>query len=137
MSLNLNKVILGGRLSTAPELKYTPQGTAVTSFSIAVNRRLEKDKADFINCVAWRKTAEFICNYFKKGSSICIVGNIQTRSWDDKNGKRYATEVIADEAYFADSATKAENEDRITPIASKVENTAKFEELQTDDDLPF
>ena len=110
-NLNLNKVILGGRLTSDPELKQTQSGVSVCSFSIAVNRKVAKDqeqKADFINCVSWRKVAEFISNYFHRGSSICIVGNIQTRSWDDKNGnKRYATEVIVDEAMFVDSKNDA------------------------------
>lgn len=106
-NLNLNKVILGGRIANDLELKQTPSGVCVCSFSIAVARKVGKDKeqqTDFINCVAWRNTAEFIQRYFRKGSSIAIVGNIQTRSWDDKNGgKRYATEVIVDEAMFVDS----------------------------------
>ncbi len=115
-NFNLNKVILGGRLTAAPELKQTPSGVMVTSFSIAVNRRFQSkgedgqtaNQADFINVTAWRQTAEFVCKYFRKGSSICIVGSIQTRSWTDQQGaKRYATEVVADEAYFVDA--KGEN----------------------------
>ena len=105
-NFNLNKVILGGRLTADPELKQTPQGVSVTQFSLAVNRRPAKDKetlTDFITVVAWRQTAEFICKFFKKGSSICISGSVQTRSWiDQQNNKRYATEVVADEAYFVD-----------------------------------
>ena len=99
-NFNLNKVILGGRVTADPELKHTPQGISVCSFSIAVNRRSKDGQApaDFINCQAWRATAEFISRYFKKGSSICLVGSLQTRTWNDQNGnKRYATEVIADE----------------------------------------
>ena len=108
-NLNLNKVILGGRLTADPELKQTPQGVAVTTFSIAVNRRGKDAQTDFINCQAWRQTAETICKYFKKGSSICISGQIQVRSWQDQQGnKRYATEVVADEVYFVDS--KADNQ---------------------------
>ena len=102
-NLNLNKVILGGRLTADVELKQTPQGVSVTTFSIAVNRRGKEAQTDFINCQAWRQTAETICKYFKKGSSICISGQIQVRSWTDQQGnKRYATEVIADEVYFVD-----------------------------------
>lgn len=144
-NINLNKAILGGRLTNQPELKQTPTGTAVTTFSIAVIRRGNKDETDFINCVAWRQTAEFICKYFGKGSSICIVGQIQTRSWNDNNGnKRYATEVIADEAYFVDS--KAENTEgggiTMGAIANAAQNAnivsqANLEELSSDDDLPF
>ena len=81
-SLNLNKVILGGRLTADPELKTTPSGVNVCSFSLAVNRKVAKDaeqKTDFITIQAWRQTAEFICKFFKKGSSICVVGSLQTR----------------------------------------------------------
>ena len=114
-NFNLNKVILGGRLTRDPELRQTSGGTPVTSFSIAVNRRYSSQdsanggqNADFINCVAWRERAEFVCKYFRKGSSICVVGSIQTRSWTDTNGqKQYATEVVADEINFVDS--KGEN----------------------------
>ena len=144
-NLSLNKAILGGRLTSQPELKQTPQGVAVTTFSIAVNRRGKKDEADFINCVAWRQTAELICKYFGKGSSICIVGQIQTRSWNDNNGnKRYATEVIADEAYFVDSKTESGGDgSTYSPTPKPPQNAnlsvemAKFEDISNDDDLPF
>lgn len=107
-SFNFNKVILGGRIARDPELKTTPSGLSVTQFSIAVNRKSTKDQqapqADFINVTAWRNTAEFITKFFRKGSSICIVGSLQTRSFTDKTGsKREVTEVVADEAYFVDS----------------------------------
>ena len=100
MSLNLNKVILAGRLTKDSELRTTPSGTPVTQFDIAVNRRGAKDgqqpQTDFITVVAWRQTAEFITRYFKKGNAICVVGSIQTRSYTDKNNqKRTATEVVA------------------------------------------
>ena len=89
-NFNINKVILGGRISIAPELKQTQTGVSVTSFSIAVNRKVAngETKADFINCVAWRNTAEFVYKYFQKGSSICIVGNLQTRNYEDNNGNK-------------------------------------------------
>lgn len=104
----MNKAILVGRLTADPELKTTPSGVSVCSFSVAVNRRFADSngerKADFINCVAWRQTAEFICNYFAKGRMIGLVGSIQTRDWTDNEGrKRYATEVVVDEAYFTES----------------------------------
>lgn len=107
-SFNFNKVILGGRIARDPELKTTQSGLSVTQFSIAVNRKSTKDQqapqADFFNVTAWRNTAEFITKYFRKGSSICITGSLQTRSFTDKNGaKREVTEVLADEAYFVDS----------------------------------
>ena len=107
-SFNFNKVILGGRIARDPELKTTQSGLSVTQFSIAVNRKSTKDQqapqADFINVTAWRNTAEFITKFFRKGSSICIVGSLQARSFTDKTGsKREVTEVVADEAYFVDS----------------------------------
>ena len=150
-NLNLNKDILGGRLTADPELRKTAQDTSVTTFTIAVNRRFNKNNdgqpsADFITCVAWRQTAEFITQYFHKGSSICVVGSIQTRNWIDANTqqKRYATEVVVDEANFVDS--KSENPGATTAYtappqystpAPSVDAAAQFEELSSDDDLPF
>lgn len=101
----MNKVILMGRLTKDPETKSTQSQLIVSTFTLAVNRRMSKNnEADFINCVAWNKTAEFCKNYLQKGIQVAVVGRIQTRSWDDTEGKkRYATEVVADEVYFADS----------------------------------
>ena len=107
-NFNFNKVIIGGRLTTDPELKTTAAGVCVTTITVAVNRkRYSKDseqQADFINVTVWRQQAELVSKYFHKGSSICIVGSLQTRSWTDNNGvKRYATDVVADEVNFVDS----------------------------------
>lgn len=140
MSLNLNKVILAGRLTADPELKSTPSGTHVTSFTIAVDRRVAKDaekKADFVSVVAWKQTAEFITKYFRKGSSLCIAGSIQTRSWSAQDGsKRYATEVIADEAYFVESRNGGEAVQ--TAVATNDNSRAEPNYVDiTDDDLPF
>lgn len=140
-NFNLNKVILGGRVTADPEFKATPQGISVCSFSVAVNRR-SKDgqaQADFINCQAWRATAEFINRYFKKGSSICLVGSIQTRTWNDQQGnKRYATEVIVDEAYFVDSKSdNAAPAFGMDAASFQTQQAPKFEEIAGDDDLPF
>ena len=138
-NLNLNKVVLGGRLTSDVELKTTPTGVSVASFSIAVSRKGADRKTDFINCVAWRKTAEFVSKYFKKGSSICVSGEIQVRDWTDNNNqKRYATEVIVDEAMFVDS--KSDNVAYVpdayaTPSFST--DVPNFEEVKTDEDLPF
>lgn len=134
-NFNFNKAILGGRLTATPELKTTPSGLMVTTFSLAINRRPQKDqteqKADFINCVAWRGTAEFICKYFTQGSSICVTGSIQTRSWTDNNGnKRYTTEVIVDEANFVDS--KCDNN-----APSYSAEAPEFETISADEPLPF
>jgi single-strand DNA-binding protein len=139
-NLNLNKVILCGRLTADVELKQTPSGLAVCIFSIAINRKVAKDqqqKADFIKCVAWRQTAEFISRYFKKGSSLCVVGSIQTRTWKDDNGyARESTEILVDEAMFVDSKSEAGNYDAPT-YASQTPTAPKFEQMKTDEDLPF
>ena len=152
-NFNFNKVILGGRLTADPELKQTQSGVAVVSFSIAVNRRASKDaqpQTDFFNVTAWRATAEFVSKYFRKGSSICVVGSIQNRSWTDQQGqKRYATDIVADEAMFVDSRAESGNfgdaqqggytpDAYSTPSFSSNANTApNFEEMSSDDDLPF
>lgn len=149
-NFNINKVILGGRLTADVELKQTNSGVAVCQFSLAVNRKYSKEgeqNTDFINCVAWRNTAEFISRYFRKGSSLCIMGNVQTRSWTDQNNqKRYATEVIVDEATFVDSkndsagqAETATAQSTYVPeaYANPGANAPQFEDLAQNDDLPF
>lgn len=104
----MNKVILMGRLTRDVEMRQTPSGVSLARFSIAVDRGYTgKDgqrQTDFINCVAWRQTGEFIARYFGKGRMIAVVGSIQTRTWDGQDGKRqYATEVVVDEAFFTGS----------------------------------
>lgn len=140
-NLNLNKVILGGRLTAEPELKSTPSGISVLTFSVAVNRKHAaksegdapaQQQADFINCVAWRQTAEFISKYFHRGSGICVIGRIQTRSYTDiaTGGKRYVTEVVADEVTFVDSKGDAKAE-------APVGQAPQFEVLSDEEELPF
>ncbi|MBR6603484.1 MAG: single-stranded DNA-binding protein, partial [Clostridia bacterium] len=107
-NFNFNRVMLGGRLTADPENRQTETGVSMTRFSIAVNRRYSKDSAqqqvDFFNVVAWRATADFVSKFFKKGSSIFVVGTIQNRSWTDNEGnKRYATDIVAEEVNFVDS----------------------------------
>ena len=140
-NLNLNKVILGGRLTADVELKQTQSGVSVCKFNLAVNRRFSKEgeqNTDFISVVAWRNTAEFIAKYFHKGSSLCIVGSIQMRSWTDNNGqKRFATDVVADEAMFVDSRGESGNAQPAEVNAPTGVNEPKFEEIGADDDLPF
>ena len=144
-NFNLNKVILGGRLTSDVELKQTQTGTPVCSFSIAVNRRTGKEAAqqtDFFNVTAWRATAEFVARYFKKGSSICVVGSLQNRSWTDQQGqKRYATDIVADEVQFVDSKSDAQGATaaptNYIPEAYTGVQTANFEEVAPDDNLPF
>lgn len=136
-NFNFNKVILGGRLTSDPELKQTQSGLSVVSFSIAVNRKVkqgEEQKADFFNVTAWRQTAEFVSRYFHKGSSICIVGVLQNSTWTDQNGqKHYRPDIVADEVMFVDSKSES---DQAAPSFTNTP-TPKFEELNTDDDLPF
>ena len=101
----LNKAIIMGRLVADPELKTTGAGTSVCSFTVAVDRRFvkqgEERQTDFIDCVAWRTTAEFLAKYFTKGRMVNVVGSIQKRNWEDKEGnKRQTTELIADEINF-------------------------------------
>ena len=142
-NFNINKTILGGRLTADVELKQTPNGVSVCSFNLAVNRKFQKEgeqQTDFINCVAWRNTAEFISRYFRKGSSLCIVGNIQTRTWMDQNNqKRFATEVIVDEAMFVDSKSDGGQAPSggYIPDAYTAPAAPNFEEHNVDDDLPF
>lgn len=104
----MNKAILMGRLTKDPELRTTQNNISVCSFTLAIDRRFKNQQGeretDFIPVVAWRQTAEFAARYFSKGSRMALVGSIQPRSWEDENGeRRYITEVIADEIYFADS----------------------------------
>ena len=107
----MNKAILMGRLTSDPEIRYTEQNnTAVTNFTLAVDRKFQKDKTDFIPIVTWRQTAEFAGKYFTKGMRVAVVGSIQTRSYEGKNGKVYVTEVVADEVYFADSKREQREE---------------------------
>ena len=152
-SLNLNKVVLCGRLTADPELKQTQSGIGVVTFTLAVNRRFQSrqagdaaaQQADFISLVAWRQTAEFISKYFKKGSALCVTGSLQSRSWQDQQGnRRYATEVVVDEAMFVDSRNENGTPTGYTPDAYTAPSFStpmgaapNFEEMKAEDDLPF
>ena len=155
-NLNLNKVILGGRLTADPELKQTNSGIPVVTFGLAVNRRFQpksadgsasgQSVADFFNITAWRSQAEFVSRYFKKGSNICIVGSIQNRSWTDQQGqKRYATDIVADEVMFVDSKSEGSaggsqfgSDTFAAPsYSAQPAQAPKFEEIKADEDLPF
>ena len=144
----INNVVLMGRLVATPELRNTQTGVAVTSFSLAVERSFaragEQRQADFIDCVAWRNTAEFITRYFQKGSMIAITGSIQTRTYDDKNGsKRKATEIIVDQASFCGSKAETGTGSYTAPVAQtpapsfSTGSDGDFEEISGDDELPF
>ena len=145
----MNKVILLGRLTRDPEVRYTTtNNTLVCTFSLAVNRRFRQEgqpEADFFNIVAWSKTGEFCSKYFKKGQQVAVEGRLQTRNYDDKDGKKvYVTEVVAENTYFADSRREGE--------AGSAGSTNSFQGVDapfnanegasdftpvTDDDLPF
>lgn len=140
----MNKVILMGRLTKDPELRYTSvNNTAVCSFTLAVDRRFsrqgEERQTDFIPIVVWSKLAEFCSKYFQKGRQVAVVGRIQTRTWDDNEGKKhYVTEVVAEEAYFADSkkTDDVHSSSKIfgTPDAGQTDG---FYPMEDDDELPF
>lgn len=156
----LNVAILMGRLVADPEIRHTPNDIAVTSFTIAVDRSYVKvgteRQTDFIDIVAWRATAEFVCKYFRKGQMIAVQGSIQTRSYTDKDGnKRKAFEIVADNVHFADSKrdnsapTMGGNTSTYQQLQSQPDvmntpapaytsgDTGDFEEILNDDDLPF
>ncbi len=146
---SFNKVILIGNLTADPELRQTQSGIPVTSFSIGVSRNYSSRNAeggsqpqsDFFNIVCWRNTAEFVTKYFHKGSGILVCGQLQNRSWTDQNGqKRYATDVVADEVRFvdkkSDSAPAPAAAAAPAPYGANPKDVS-FEEMSTDDDLPF
>ena len=138
----MNKVILMGRLTKDPEVRYTQSSnTLVASFNLAVNRRFVKDgedrQADFIQIIAWSKLGEFCSKYFKKGQQVGIIGRIQTRNWEDEQGQRhYATEVIAEEAYFAESKKDNAPQDAFGSNSIQSNGDNDFE-ISVSDDLPF
>ncbi len=137
----LNKAILVGRLTKDPELRSTASGVSVVSFSVAVTRSYarqgEERQTDFINCVAFRNTADFISRYFSKGSMIGVDGSIQTRTWDDQEGKRHwVTEVMVNEAHFVESK-KDSMAAGGAPVGGGADLPMEFGPDATDDDLPF
>lgn len=136
----MNRVILKGRLTAKPELKATASNILVSDFSIAVNRRFNKDQTDFINCQAWRNTAEFLCKYFEKGQEILVIGELHIDKWEKDGENRYSTRVLVDEIEFCGS--KSENkgdfsneQKEVSPIGFDTQ----FSELLPDEDagLPF
>lgn len=146
----LNIVVLTGRLTADPELRHTSNDIAVTSFTMAVNRRFsrnaEERQTDFIDIVAWRNTAEFVCKYFQKGQLIAVEGSIQTRTYKDKDGNnRKVFEVIASNVDFVESK-KNSNTDNFqhsgdnfsaNQVAYTSGNNDDFQAVESDDDLPF
>ena len=129
----LNKAILNGRLTKSPELKQTNSGKSVCVFTIAVDRNRDREKTDFIPIVAWGKTAEFVNQWFGKGDLITIVGRIEVRNYEDKNGnKRTATEIIAEEVLFGGSKNTTNASEK--PAESQ---NGGFEKIEDDGYLPF
>lgn len=149
----MNKVILMGRLARDPEVRYSQGATplAVARFTLAVNRRFKREgepDADFIGCVAFGKQGEFVERFFKKGQMVSVVGRLQVRSWDDKDGsKRWSTDVVVEETYFAESKASFEGRsaaggnDFSVPkqqkAPSQTEGFYPIDESIEDDDLPF
>ncbi len=145
----INKAILMGRLTRDPELRHTGSGTPVCSFSIAIDNGYGDNRStDFINCVAWNKTAEFVEKYFTKGRMIIVIGRIQTRTWEGQDGKKnYATEVVASEVSFGETKRNAEDSgysakpsysaDMDIPEMPADSENDDFVALETNDDLPF
>ena len=146
----LNRIVLMGRLTAVPELKTTNTGKSVTSFRIAVDRNYVKEgeerKADFFNVVAWRQTAAFICKYFHKGDGISLVGNLQSRQYEAKDGSnRYVVEVVAENVEFPLSKKSDNNYSQNTytppvqtpPTTAPPAPSANFQDMPVDDDLPF
>ena len=149
----MNKVILLGRLTADPELRQTPSNVPVASFTVAVNRPFNKNaaerQADFIDCVAWRNSAEFVSKYFAKGKPILVEGRLQVRSYEDKQGvKRRAYEVVCDNVNFVEGAPKNEgapaysapampSESPSAGVAYSSGDAGDFQEVEGYDDLPF
>lgn len=138
----LNKVFIMGRLTRDPELRRTNSGTAVTSFTLAVDRDFKNadgtKETDFIDCVAWRSTAEFAAKYFTKGRMAVVEGKLQIRDWQDKDGnKRRNAEVIADNVYFGDSRSDNASGGHQAAKAPVNVDAEDFAEVEDDDDLPF
>ena len=137
----INKVILMGRLTRDPEMRHTNSGAPVTSFSIAINSGYgEKQQTDFVNCVAWNKTAEFVAKNFAKGKMIIVIGRISTRSWETQDGKRaYVTEVTAQEVNFGETKSSPQlNTPQTAAQPAMQDDDDDFTPLdEDDDDLPF
>lgn len=151
----LNVAVIMGRLVADPELRHTASDIAVTSFRVAVDRNFtrqgEERQADFLDVVAWRQQAEFVCKYFTKGQMIAVDGSIQTRSYEDRQGnKRTAVEIVADHVSFCGSKRESGGSYERAPLPQEAPPaqtlpspaytagvTDEFEEVLTDDDLPF
>lgn len=129
----MNKIILKGRLTANPEMRKTQSDIAVCNFTIAVNRRFDRDKTDFVTCEAWRQTAEFVSKYFTKGKEIAVCGELHIDKWDKDGETKYITKVSVDEVEFCGSKNdNIENKARL-----ETSETINIEDVIDDDDLPF
>ena len=137
----LNKIVIMGRMTRDPELRSTQTGTAVASFTLAVDRDMKdkqtgERKADFIDCVAWRQTGEFVSKHFSKGRMAVVEGRLQNREWTDKEGnKRRSSEIVADNVYFGDS--KREEAYSVPAYSAPTTDASQFAELEDNVELPF
>ncbi len=134
----MNKAILKGRLIADPELRQTPNSISVTKFTVAVDRYAksgEEKKADFISCVAWRQTAEFVSKYFSKGKEILLIGSLQTGSYEKDGVKHYTTDVLVDNVEFCGSKSSGQTQED-TPNVN-IGDLGDFEEILRDGDVPF
>jgi single-strand DNA-binding protein len=137
----INNVTLVGRLTKDPDLRYTPNGVAVANFTLAVNRPFSnqsgENEADFINCVVWKKAAENLANYMSKGSQIGVVGRVQTRSYDNNEGKRvFVTEIVADNVQFLGPKKTGDGHPSSQPNNNRFEGKGEPIDI-SDDSLPF
>lgn len=127
--MSLNSIVVMGRITKDIEVRYTPSGTPVANFTVAVDRDYEKDKTDFLDCVAWRNTAEFAAKHFHKGSKAVVIGSLQLRDWTDKEGiKRRSAEIVVGSMYFADSKKETGFSALVAP---------EIAEIEDDEDWPF
>lgn len=127
--MSLNSIVVMGRITKDIEVRYTPSGTPVANFTVTVDRDYEKDKTDFLDCVAWRNTAEFAAKHFHKGSRAVVIGSLQMRDWQDKDGnKRRSAEIVVGSMYFADSKKETGFSALVAP---------EMNEIEDDEDWPF
>ena len=132
----LNKIIVMGRLTADPTLRYTQNQTPVASFTLACDRDLGDKETDFIPCIAWRKTGEFVNNYFRKGGMAVVAGRLQIRGWEDKSGnKRTTAEIVADNVYFGESRQREEGRQKLPDVV--IRDKPAFVELDDEGELPF
>ena len=134
----MNHVVLMGRLTRDPELKYSQAGKAFSKFTVVVNREFKREEADFINCTAWGKTAETIAEYLRKGRRIALQGRISVSSYEQNGETRWSTEVVVDKFEFVDTAnSKMEGNSQMQSKKSENSSANDNDEIMDDDNFPF